>query len=194
MISTLDMSLAPLVTVAALLGFCAILFGKELRRYQRRTSQLRTATDLLQDHLTSLRLFVEHPDAPQKMKEKLLIFSRVASDRDAFMKVLKVACSENSKASASPEAKNYEKQVAQLRAQNEVLSRHFETAVGSVVMAMMLRNQDASEVVEALMAKMIVDPRKEFAFLAGAIKVSRVKNHDSDKPNSNGFGASPAMA
>jgi hypothetical protein len=189
----LYINLAPLVTVAALLGFIAGFFGKFWSRSRRRTAQLMTSADLLRDHLNSLKYFVEHPDAPPRMKEKLLIVSEIASDKDAFVEVLESACKEGAKIKASPEAKDYEKQVAHLRAQNGELARQFETAVSSIVVAMMLRNQGASELIEARLAKLIVDPRKEFAFLAGAIKVSR-HNSNFDDRNSNGFGTAAAMA
>jgi hypothetical protein len=97
-----------------------------------------------------LQAFVEHPEAPAKMKEKLL------------------------------EAKGYEKQIAQLRLRNEELTRGFETAANSIVVAMILRYQDASDLVEARMARMIVDQRREFAFFAGALKFDRANdNHQN---------------
>ncbi|MBB5046558.1 hypothetical protein HNR60_001306 [Rhodopseudomonas rhenobacensis] len=192
MIQILDIDLAPLVTVAALLGLIAVISGRLCVRFRRRAAQLRTSAGLLRDHLTALQTFIDHPQSPSKMKEKLLIFSKVVSDRGAFMKVLEMVCNEPGRMGNSSEAKTYERQVAQLRAQNEELSRCFEIAVSTIVVAMMLRHQDASELVEARMAKMIADPRKEFAFFAGAIKADRAGNHGSK--NSNGFGAEAALA
>jgi hypothetical protein len=145
-----DIDFAPIITSAALLGFIAVYFGRLRSRLRHRTSQLKTSSELLSDHLCALQAFVEHPEAPAKMKEKLL------------------------------EAKGYEKQIAQLRLRNEELTRGFETAANSIVVAMILRYQDASDLVEARMARMIVDPRREFAFFAGALKFDRANdNHQN---------------
>jgi hypothetical protein len=175
----LDIDFAPLITVAALLGFIAVYFGRLRSRLRHRTSQLKTSSDLLSDHFSALRAFVEHPEAPAKMKEKLLIFSNVVSDRSSFIPLLEAVCSENRSRNSS-EAKAYEKQLAQLRQKNEELSRNFETAVSSIVVAMILRYQDASDLLEARMARMIVDPRREFAFFAGALQFDRANdNHQN---------------
>jgi len=175
-----DIDFAPIITVAALLGFIAVYFGRVRSRLRHRTSQLKTSSELLSDHLFALQAFVEHPEAPAKMREKLLIFSNVVSDRSSFIPLLEAVCNENGCGRNSSEAKGYEKQIAQLRLRNEELSRNFETAVNSIVVAMILRYQDASDLVEARMARMIVDPRREFAFFAGALKFNRANdNHQN---------------
>jgi hypothetical protein len=190
----LNFDVAPAVTIAALLAFIALLTVRICSRHRRRKAQLETAAELLSEHLTALKAFVEHPQGPQQLREKLLIFSAVVSERASFLRVLESVCNNAGKNRNSSEAKTYEKQVAQLRAQNEELSRCFETAVSTIVVAMMLRHQDAGELIESWMAKMIVDPRREFAFLAGAIRADRA---DGGGPNgnwSNGFGAQAAIA
>jgi hypothetical protein len=175
----LDFDFAPIVTVAAVLGFIAVYFSRSCARLRRRTSQLQTAEDLISDHYSALQEFVEHAEAPVKMKQKLLIFSKVVSDRSTFIPLLESVCSDNARVRNSPEARDYEKQVAQLRLHNEDLSRSFEIAVSSIVVAMILRYQDASDLIETRMAKIIVDPRKEFAFFAGAMKVDRANDNRS---------------
>jgi hypothetical protein len=176
-----ELELGPVIALAAILCAITVEFGVKRARLRRRTIQLQTANDLLKAHFRSLKEFVEHPAAPRKTKEKLLIFSKVISDRTKFLEILKQVCDEATfKNGNDQEAKNYEKDLTQLREQNSDLAKTFETTLTSGLAAMFLRYPDASNLLEATMARVYASPRKEFALFAGAVKKDRDNRDHTD--------------
>ncbi|WP_340667835.1 hypothetical protein [Bradyrhizobium ottawaense] len=174
-ITELDINV--LVALAAM--FCALtaLLSIRLARFRRRTIQLATANELLKEHFAALRKVVEHPTAPEKFKERLLIFSEVISDEKAFADLVHHVVQND--LNRDSEASGYSKGLAQLRAQDADLADSFASAVRSGVGAMMLRHPSIAEILEATMAKVYAAPRREGAVFAGAMRKNRA-DHRAD--------------
>ncbi|WP_407166610.1 hypothetical protein [Bradyrhizobium sp. ORS 111] len=169
-----DMDVGPLVALAALLCALSVHVSVKCTQLRHRRIQLNVANDLLKQHSAALRKFVEDPEAPTKTKERLLIYSRVISDEDKFLDVLSQV---DVKRSNDPEAKGYQKDLAQLRVMNPELAETFAVAVSSGLAASFLRYPDASEIMEATIAKVYATPRKEGAVFAGAIRKDRSEHN-----------------
>lgn len=169
MIENISANFGVIIALAAALCAITIQFGKWRGRLRRRTKRLKTANDLLNKHAVALKEFVESPIAPTKMKERLLIFSETVSDHDEFIEVTKQVCS-TLDSGRRPDARAYEKEFAAFRSRHPDLARHFETAITSGLAASFLRFSDATDLLEATMARVYADPRTEIDFVAGAVQ------------------------
>ncbi|MGY3036173.1 hypothetical protein ACVIIV_005343 [Bradyrhizobium sp. USDA 4354] len=173
-----ELDIVVLIALAAVLCALAAHLSIRLARLNRRTVQLCTANELLKEHLAAMKKVVEHPNAPEKFKERLLIFSEVITDQKAFADLVHQVVQND--LGRDSEANGYTKGLAQMRAQDVDLADAFASAVRSGVGAMMLRNPDVAEIVEATMAKVYSAPRREGAVFAGAMRKNRAEHRAHD--------------
>lgn len=172
MIENISVNLGALVALAAVLCAITIQFGKLRRKSRRQERRLRTANDLLKKHAAALQEFVEMNDVPAKMKERLLVFSEIISDHDQFVEITKQVCAALN-GGRRPETRTFEKEFVTLRTKNADAAQLFETAINSGLAASFLRFSDASDLLEATMARVYADPRTEFEFVSKAMHKHR---------------------
>jgi len=187
---TLDAQIAPLVALAASLFALCVDLRRRVGRHRRRTRDLRTCAELLDQHQASLEKFIQSPDAPTQLKSALLNFSEVTSDREKAHSVVAAMCSGEVRTQRDAEAaRSINKALESLRASHPELAQDFDTAVSSAAAAMLFRWAETADLFRDYVTKVITDSRKGKDLFVRAARLGTSRS--SDDASEVSFG--PAM-
>lgn len=170
-----DVEFTPVLAIAAALFAICVEARLQIGRSRRRTRDLKLCGELLDQHRSALELFLASPDAPMKLKQALIRYSEVSSDREAVHRIVSVICSGERRTQRDAEStRALFLAVEKLRESHPDLALAFHTAAASCTGAMLYRWPETSDMFREYVTKAVVDSRK------GADLFARFTRYGSD--------------
>jgi len=167
----LEFALPQIITVAAVLVAILYATNAKVARSRRRAQDLEFVAKHLNSHLEAMRVFVENPDAPADLRYKLLMFSKVVSDREIATDIVQQACAAGGAYEPAPESAlvRITDDLAELASRDMALTKAFEKAVSSGIVAMFFRWAETADVFHETITRALPGGSQQTAIFATAV-------------------------